>query len=309
MIRYLKHNEIDKALWDATIAIAPQCLSYAYSWYLDVACPHWDALVEDDYQAVMPLPYKNKLGITYIFPPYFIQQLGVFSKGDLIAKKVSDFIAAIPDKFKFIEYCLNIESCAFGEDVFTNKNFDVRKNLTCHLSLKNDYAAITKSYSQNLKRNLKKALAAELSIQENVYAKMIVELFRKNRGKEIANLKDENYQTFLALVDKANNYNAVKTVGINYKKELCAGAVFWIQNNKLIFIFSATNTVAKETGAMSFLIDRVIQKYAHKADHLDFEGSNNTALARFYKSFGADEKVYYQIRQNNLPKPVRWLKK
>ena len=39
----------------------------------------WDALVEDDYVSVMPLPYRKKMGVTYIFPPTMTQQLGVFS--------------------------------------------------------------------------------------------------------------------------------------------------------------------------------------------------------------------------------------
>lgn len=309
MIHYLKHNEIDKAKWDATIAASPQCLSYAFSWYLDIACPLWDALIEDDYQSVMPVPHKNKLGINYIFPPYFIQQLGVFSKFDLKSKIIQDFITAIPEKFKFIEYNLNIENSLIGEEVFRSQKFEVLRNLTHHLSLQNDYPTISKNYSQNLKRNLKKAVAAELVIQENVEAKTIVELFRKNRGKEIENLKDDNYQSFLALVAQAKRQHAVKTVGVNYKNDLCAGAIFWIQNDTLIFIFSATNTQAKETGAMPFLIDFVIQEFANKAIKLDFEGSNNVALARFYKSFGAAEQVYFQIKRNNLPKPIRWLKK
>jgi hypothetical protein len=309
LIRYLKHNEIDKAKWDATLAASPQCLPYAFSWYLDKACSNWDALIEDDYQAVMPLPHKNKLGINYIFPPYFIQQLGVFSRSDLKSKTVQDFTAAIPEKFKFIEYNLNVENSAFGEEIFMQQKFEVRKNLTYHLSLQIDYPTLSKNYSQNLKRNLKRASTAALVIQENVEVKTIVELFRKNRGKQIDNLKANDYETFLKIIAAAKSKNAVKVYGVNLNDVLCAGAIFLEQNGTLIFIFSATNAVAKETGAMPFLIDSVIQKFAGQVDKLDFEGSNNTALARFYKSFGADEKVYFQIKRNNLPQPIRWLKK
>jgi dTDP-4-amino-4,6-dideoxygalactose transaminase len=52
---------------------------YAYSWYLNNVCEKWDTLVEDDYVSVMPLPYRKKMGVTYIFPPTITQQLGVFS--------------------------------------------------------------------------------------------------------------------------------------------------------------------------------------------------------------------------------------
>jgi hypothetical protein len=52
---------------------------YAYSWYLDIVSPGWDALVKDDYKSVMPLTWRKKYGIKYLYQPFFTQQLGVFS--------------------------------------------------------------------------------------------------------------------------------------------------------------------------------------------------------------------------------------
>jgi hypothetical protein len=40
-------------------------LVYGCSWFLDTACPGWDALVMDDYRAVMPLPHATKYFIKY----------------------------------------------------------------------------------------------------------------------------------------------------------------------------------------------------------------------------------------------------
>jgi hypothetical protein len=59
---------------------------------------------------------------------------------------------------------------------------------------------------------------------------------------------------------------------------------------------------------MFFLIDKFIQEHAGEKIILDFEGSNLPGLARFYKGFGSDDFVYLQVRKNNLPKLVRWLK-
>ena len=42
---------------------------------------------------------------------------------------------------------------------------------------------------------------------------------------------------------------------------------------------------------------------------LDFGGSNIETVARFYKSFGAKDYIYLQVKQNNLPKLVSWIKK
>ena len=112
MIQYLQHNQIDKAKWDATMAKCGNI--YAYSWYLDVVHPNWEALVEDDYQSVMPLTGGKKFGVNYLFQPYFVQQLGVFSKAPMTPEKTEEFLNAIPKKYRFAEIRLN-ESNTFNE--------------------------------------------------------------------------------------------------------------------------------------------------------------------------------------------------
>src|ERR1700692_3437990 len=79
MIHYLKHNAIDKRRWDEAIDRAFNGMIYAKSWYLDIVSPQWDALVSDDYRAVMPLTWRRKFGVYYLYQPFFTQQLGVFT--------------------------------------------------------------------------------------------------------------------------------------------------------------------------------------------------------------------------------------
>jgi len=69
MIKYLKHTEINYAAWDACVKQSPNALLYAYSWFLDMAADQWDALVYGNYDAVMPLPWRKKWGIQYLYQP------------------------------------------------------------------------------------------------------------------------------------------------------------------------------------------------------------------------------------------------
>ena len=71
-IKYLKHNQIDKQKWDSAIENARNGLVYVLSWFLDIVSPDWDALVYGDYEVVMPLTYRNKLGVKYLYQPVFI---------------------------------------------------------------------------------------------------------------------------------------------------------------------------------------------------------------------------------------------
>src|SRR5262245_16003135 len=146
MIRYLENTSIDKAKWDATIDASPNGMVYAKSWYLDIVSPGWQGLADENYTSVFPLTHRKKFGISYLYQPFFTQQLGIFSTESVSADAVEKFLSAIPEKFRLTEIQLN----------HTNKvsrtDFSVSDRLTHHLNLENTYETIQKKYSENLTR-------------------------------------------------------------------------------------------------------------------------------------------------------------
>ena len=129
MIKLLKHNKIDKTRWDNCINKSFNGNVYALSWYLDIVHPEWDALVENDYERVMPLTYSKKLGISYMFHPFFVQQLGVFSKSQLSQDDIDRFINAIPQQYRLIRYKLNSYNKVDYESDFIAKHRNVELDL------------------------------------------------------------------------------------------------------------------------------------------------------------------------------------
>src|SRR6187402_2816093 len=97
-IQYLVNKQIDKTKWDKCITEASNGLIYPYSFYLDTMAKHWDALVLNDYGAVMPLTWNKKYGFYYLYQPAFTASLGVFGK-NLNKELIDDFIKNIPPKF------------------------------------------------------------------------------------------------------------------------------------------------------------------------------------------------------------------
>lgn len=304
MIQYLKHNEIDKQKWGNCIDHSVNNIIYAYSWYLDSVCPNWNALVEDDYKSVMPLTGNKKYGVHYLYPPYFAQQLGVFSKEKLSQEKVEEFLKAIPSQYKFIEISLNTQN------TFEFSGFQIKKNINIELSLDSSYEALRKKFSEDTKRNIKKAIKYEVVLQKNISPSDLISMFRKNTGKKINNLTGKNYKVLSNLINTCIQKGYAEAWGAFSKEnKLCAGVVWLIKNNRSIFLFSATDQQAKKSGAMFFLINNFIHEHSNQKMILDFEGSNLPGLARFYKGFGSEENVYLQARKNNLPKIFRWLKR
>ena len=107
MITYVPHEAVDRNKWDTCIAGSSPNLPYGFSWYLDIVSPGWDCLVFEDYRAVMPIPFRRKWHVHYIFKPYFSQQLGIFSSDPPDDKMMEEFIDSIPHKFRYIRTNLN----------------------------------------------------------------------------------------------------------------------------------------------------------------------------------------------------------
>ena len=294
MIQYLTHNQINLNKWDSTIA---ECGNiYAYSWYLDIVHPGWEALVEDDYQSVMPLTGGKKFGVNYLYQPYFVQQLGVFSKQSMTKEKMAAFLDAIPKKFRFAEIRLN-ESNTFDNQV---QGIEYHRNVL--LDLNQEYDAIRANYHTNTKRNLAKAESNNLQLLYNVIPYHVVALFRDNRGALLDKWGDAEYGILTGLGKTAQNRNAAFILGVNEKGdgEILSAALFMKTNNRITFLFSGLNEKGKEKQAMTYMLDQVIRKYANRPMTFDFEGSDDENLARFYLGFGGQEIKYPSYTFNKL---------
>ena len=290
MIRYLTHNQIDTQRWDNCIAQSPDGNVYCWSWYLDVVHPDWEALVENDYETVMPLAGGRKFGINYLFQPFFTQKFGVFSKNQTSEEKIEEFLNAIPEKFKFADFRIN-SACLKDLNGINHRNIE--------LELKQEYSVIAENYNSNTKRNLAKAKKEDLKISENAQPSVIIELFRKNRGKGIKHWGDEEYDRLLKLVETAKDQGNCLVLGVqNTDNQIVAGAFFMMSHKRIVFLFSGSDESNKENHGLTFLLDHVIEKYSGTDKILDFEGSDNDGLARFYKGFGGKETTYQGIRFN-----------
>ena len=120
-INYLKHLQIDKPKWDLTIENSKNGLVYALSWYLDIVCPNWDALVSGDYEFVMPLPTRQKLGNKILYQPVFSHQLGIFSKYEISPEIVNLFLIEATKHYKFIDIKLNNNNPAPDQKLYIQR--------------------------------------------------------------------------------------------------------------------------------------------------------------------------------------------
>lgn len=318
MISYIEHKNINKQKWDACIDKSANSCIFVYSWYLDVVCENWTALVLNDYEAVFPLASKSKYKINYLYQPFFTRYFGVFPKTELTNKLTTAFLKAIPEKYKYIEFCLH-ETIDCSKELTPspaeglNTDFDLPDYSKTQrkyqlLNLSSPYELLYKGYSDNAKRSIKKAVKAGFVLKYNVAPELVVNLFKSTKGQELEVFKATDYEILHALMDVLVKLNKAEALAV-YDKEnkLCAAAFFMKSNNRFIYLKSGVTDHGKVNGAMHFLFDTFIQHNAATNNILDFGGSSVETVARFYKNFGAKDCVYLQLKKNSLSRVIKWL--
>ncbi len=285
MIRYINYNNIDLKKWDSCIQNSINTNFYAMSWYLDIICENWDALILNDYEAVMPLPIKNKFGFKYIYQPFFCQQLGLFYKKKSI--DVDQFINSIPKSFFHFKFNLNSHN---------KSSYSIKKNTNYILYLDKEIEKLRDNYSKSHLKNIKRANKSNLCIASKPDC---VENFCINKQhlaydymtKKQFDLEYRIIKTSLAL-------GKGEIFSVKGKKANCCSVFIINDNNKLYLLSSYSNKYGKLNSAYFYLLDYIFSLDKFKGFVFDFEGSNLKGVAQRNKGFGAIPNYYYTVSQN-----------
>ena len=299
-IQYLQRGEIDIAKWDACVDTATNGLIYSYSYYLDAMSANWGGLVLNNYEAVMPLTWRKKWGIYYLYQPFLTAQTGLTSS-NTSKEMLRLFLNAIPRKFLLWDVSLNHHTLFQLDDY----PLHLRKNYI--LPLQAAYENLNANYRQNVKRNIKKALQLGCYVRKGIAVELVVTLakeFTPGIGqfeREFVNF--EKLYHFLLQRKQAVTYGVYSS-----SQQLIASAVFVFSHDRAYYILVGNHPNGKTLGASHLLVDGFIKDHAAQNLTLDFEGSDVQTLAFFYSSFGAVEEKYTALKLNRLPWLLKWMK-
>jgi len=293
-ISYLQQSAIDKQKWDRCIDIAPNGLIYAYSFYLDAMSKNWDALILNDYEIVMPLTWNKKYSIHYLYQPFFCAQLGIFGN-NISVDIVKSFFENVPSKFKYWDFYLN------RDNLFSIKNCPMYERSNYILLLKYNYEALSKKFAQSHLRNIKRALHLGNIVRKDIPIDDVIALARE-QTKNFSPITKKDYDNFSVLFEILKSRKMAVTYGVYAtNKQLTASCVFIFSHQRAYYILVGNHPNGKTSGASHLMIDYFIKEHSGENLTLDFEGSNISSLAFFYKSFGAVLEKYPGIKLNRLP--------
>jgi hypothetical protein len=303
MIQHLRHSEIDKDTWDTLHISCADRIWYMQSWVLDRCCPEWECLIDKDRGAIMPLLWRRKFGIDYLYQPYAVQQQGVFAKEPSDALSRS-FFEAVPKRFRYWDIHLNGTISASGLVDGT-----VEENTNQTLLLSGTAEELRAGYSQGHRRNLRKAGAAAPDIVSDLRADEFVALFRRTTAARFGGIPDGGLELLGVLLEEGLRRGQCTILAMREEGTPIAAVCFMEWEGRSILLKSANDERGLEHQAMFHLLDHYITSKAGSGLLLDFAGSNTPSVARFNAGSGARSSVYLHLTRNRLPLPLRWFKR
>lgn len=292
MLHYIRHKDIDKDQWDNCITNASNGLIYGFSWYLDIVSPGWDAVINEDYTAVMPLPWKQKYGITYVIQPVYTKHLGVFSLEQLTKEDIRNFFDTIPYKYVFINLLMNtdnqIKKSCIEQTLYVQQ-----------LDLNRTYGEIANNYSKSNRKNIKKAYKNHLRLEPNL--PMNTYLVYKEKYP-VTQMARRTFPILKRLIQQLHARNLAEFYGVyDHNNNLNIAGFFIHTANRSILLNSVLMPEGKANKAKFFMLDAFLQDHAEQNRILDFAGSNIPGIAYVNRGYGASDVPYYNVMKSRLP--------
>lgn len=299
-IQVLSSHQIDKEKWDACINNSSNTVIYAYSYYLDTLCENWSGIVVNDYETVMPVPWKKKFGIVYTYAVPFVQQLGFFSgqnvlNGDLLLDKFFQV-------YKYGDYSFNFQNRFQFSLQKTCTNFIIDLSLSYH-----DIAA---NYNAYLRSYLKKSSIKELNYGPGTDIDNAVNLNKQYYGDRVTHVKDKDFDNFISLCKILRAKNQVLIRRVTDQENSLLALILMLKDEKRLYnIVNVITEEGRKNEANHYLYDQLLKEFSGSGLIFDFEGSDLPGVKFFYEKFGAINQPYCKISFNHLPLPFRFFKR
>lgn len=164
MFKYYSFDEIDPHKWDSSIHYSPNGNIFAYHWYLKGVWREFGAIIEGDYESLMPLPPQRLRTKDLSLVP----ELGPYSINRINKKKVNTFLRMANEHSEYTLYPINSR---------IDKQYINRKEkLPFHtLHMIDSYDRILERYSKEAKQAIADVPQEPISITSGIKPEVLIE--------------------------------------------------------------------------------------------------------------------------------------
>lgn len=297
-IEILPSHQINTEKWNNLVTKSLNGLIYAQSNYLDFVADHWDALIINNYETIMPITWRTKAGIKYAYTPAFTQQLGFI--GAPLNEHTERIVKRIYSTYRYGSILLNAGNSITAKIIHASP----KSNLL--LNLEHPFNDIKLMFRKDHIQNAQKAANNGLIYTEIIPIEKAISFYQLINGAKTPHIAISNYKKLNEYCDSVLkfNHNCFTRAVMNDQGDLLSSALFLKDEKRIYNIMNATSEMGRKEKANHLLFHHVIQEFSEKKLILDFEGSSIPGIKHFYEGFGCYEEIYYLWHYNKLPFPL-----
>jgi hypothetical protein len=294
-INFVPFDEIDTLRWNSCIHYAHNGNVFGYHWYLKNVVREFDALVEGEYESVMPLlKSKNRAGEDVLHHPTMLGRLGIFSVHVMSQARIQAFIDAIPDIYKEVNVLFN-EYNNLGKLDLTNTNV---KNWY-QLSMNQPYEHFKRNYSSYVKKQIENAKELRLAPVSGMKPEQLIGFYKN------LNTKVNEHAWMRIHYNLMHRGTAFPTMYQDSSGNKKAAGLFAYSNGYFVNLFF-TAEKKNQHSLFYLMMDDVIRLHANRPLTLDFNQWNNENFQ--LRGMGAIAKPLYEWnKRSRWGKIVDWV--
>lgn len=180
MYRIIPFKEINKNKWNGTIHYAINGNVFGYYWYLKAVIGEWDAIVEEDYESVMPILTKPLNAYQYSL----LKELGPYSVNPLTDIRMKSFLDLLVKHNQSSQYPIH---CHTSKRQFDTLSYSNRFKATLNGGF--NYDTLSKSYSDALTKAINVTGYDAVKVTSGIKPERMVELLNENEMHKNALLR------------------------------------------------------------------------------------------------------------------------
>ncbi len=299
-IRLINKEELERDRWNGCVHYANNGNIFGYKWYLDAIAKDWDALVEGNYESVLPLIYKERKDKKQMHRPTLIREAGIYSVHVVSPARIKNFLAAIPENYESVEIHFNT-----GTSIISPEALHRRDQTNYHLPLMEPYEEIAGNYSSDFLRKLDTAQNHGLR-PTALKPERIADFYRTHQPHH-----SETEIAFHGL--QRIMYNALHRgwgfgTGItNSQGDLLAVDFFLYSHGRVMSLAAATSQPGIQQGAHELLLDLQIRSHAGRPIVLDYNSTYQTkGYQRLAEAMGAKSVDFYALKNKKGTEKAWW---
>lgn len=289
-------NEIDKVKWNSCVHYAVNSEVSGYYWWLKAVVKEWDAVIEGDYESVLPLFFKRDVwGRKVLYHPPLLGKIGIQSIHILSRKRIVSMLEYLPEVVG-MHVKLNEMNVLPPDFPHPSNQF-----LAQRILLNKPLQTLRAAYANGIPDLIQTDMPAGYFFQVMMKPEEIVE-FCKNTG-QLPYGEHEAMRVFYNLLHRGT---LVSNVILDENHKPVALLVITYHLKKIKVLLSAQNKKGKELKAIYRLYDHLINLHQNKPMMFEFfPGDRQIAL-----DLGAEEYVYWEINSSDVAgKWSKWLEK